>query len=126
VYTNPQIVAARSNDLEDKLPYGTVIAIEPATSTPDCGYDVVADHVGLRVIADSMNARMHNKVDILFSSHDSVTVGGRERNAANAFGFCKDVTIYVVGKIDTTHMPETQEELVQMLQGGEGNLAINK
>ena len=125
VYTNPEVVAARSSDLADDLPYGTVIAFEPATSSPDCGFPVVADKVGLRVISDAMNPRMHNKIDILFSAHDFVTVGGTDRNAARAFGICKDVKIYVVGKIDTKHMPETQEELVSMLESSKkADLAV--
>lgn len=126
-YTNPDIVAARSSDLADELPYGTVIAFEPVEGSPDCGFPVVEDYIGLRVISDAMNARMRNKIDILFSIHDNVTVGGRERNAARAFGICKSVNIYVVGKIDTKHMPESQEELIAMLEAGHDHtkLAFN-
>jgi len=116
-YTNPDIIAARSRDLAEKLPYGTVIAFDHDEASPDCGYNVVEDRIGLRVVADAMNARMQNKIDILFSQHDYVTVGGKERNAARAFGICKDVKIYIVGKIDTNHMPESQEELMAMLEG---------
>ena len=115
-YTNPEIIAARSRDLAEMLPYGTVIAFEPVANSNDCGFEVVEEYIGLRVVADAMNARMQNKIDILFSSHDYVTVGGKERNAARAFGICKDVKIYIVGKIDTKNMPESQEELVRMLQ----------
>src|SRR3989338_10310105 len=71
-YTNPEIIVARSSDLAEKLPYGTVIAFEPATTTSDCGMPDVYDHIGLRVVAYAMNARMRNKIDILFSKHDFV------------------------------------------------------
>ena len=57
-YSNPEIVAARSQDLASELPYGTVIRVEAATTTPNCGYNAVAGQVGYRVIADAMNARM--------------------------------------------------------------------
>src|SRR4051812_33253604 len=54
-YTDPDIVAARSSDLADELPYGTVIEVVPAaTSTrkdPNCGRETVEDKIGLRVIA---------------------------------------------------------------------------
>ena len=115
VYTNPEIIAARSSDLADELPYGTVIALEPASETSDCGMVDVYDHIGLRVIGDAMNARMRNKVDILFSQHDFVPSRGLSRNAAKAIGFCRDVTIRVVGRIDPQDMPATQEELVAMM-----------
>ena len=114
-YTNPEIIAARSSDLAEKLPYGTVIAFEPVENSSNCGFGVVEDSIGLRVIGDAMHPRMRNKIDILFSSHDYVSVGGKERNAARAFGLCKDVTIRVVGKIDIKNMPETQAELLRMV-----------
>ena len=122
-YTNPEIVAARSSDLADALPYGTVIAVVPATSTSDCGMPSVYDHIGLRVISDAMNARMRDKVDILFSVRDFVMQNGLYRNAAFAIGFCRGVRIEVVGHIDTKHMPETQEELAAMLKHQDGVLA---
>ena len=129
-YSDPDIVAARSSDLADELPYGTVIQVEPiASSTSDCGLPYVQDHIGLRVIADAMNARMHNKVDILFGTDDTVRAGSLERNAAKALGFCRDITITVVGHIDTTHMPKSQEELKAMLgdpQPGGHALAVAK
>src|SRR3989344_3796760 len=56
-YADPDIIAARSRDLADELPFGTVIAVTAASSSPECGYDLVDNLIGLRVIADTMNAR---------------------------------------------------------------------
>jgi 3D (Asp-Asp-Asp) domain-containing protein len=100
-FSNPEIVAARSADLADELPFGTVIRVSAATSTPGCGIDVVGDSVGYRVIADSMNARMKNKIDILFEQHKT----------ARTFGVCKEVQIEVVGQVDIRKMPASQAEL---------------
>ena len=120
-YSNPDIVAARSRDLADKLPFGTVIAIYPNdTSSPGCGYPVVADYIGLRVVADSMNPRIHNTVDLLFSIHDNIALGNRTRNAANVLGICEDVRVEVVGHIDISEIPDTQEALVAMI-GSDGD-----
>ncbi len=125
-YSNPEIVAARSQDMADKLPFGTVIAIEPSdTSDPSCGYPVVANSVGLRVIADTMNARMHQKVDLLFGTENTVTLaGGRQVNAATAFGVCNDVKIIVLGHIDIAKLPKTQTELAHMITGTGPSLAV--
>ena len=114
-YSNPQVVAARSRDLADQLPFGTVIAIEPvdATST-NCGADLVGGQIGLRVVADTMNARMHNKIDVLFGTNDTVTVGGKDTNAAVALGVCQ-VQVKVIGKIDIKDMPRNQAELQKVV-----------
>ncbi len=126
-YSNPEIVAARSQDLAEELPFGTVILIQPTdTSDPNCGFPVVAEKVGLRVVADVMNARMKQKVDLLFDTEDMVTVGGREVNAARAFGICSNVKITVVGKIDMKKVPKTQNELAQMISGSGPVLAVAK
>jgi 3D (Asp-Asp-Asp) domain-containing protein len=100
-FSNPEVVAARSIDLADKLPFGTVIRVTAATSTPGCGIDVVGDSVGYRVIADSMNARMKNKIDILFDQHKT----------ARTFGVCNEVQIEVVGQVDIKQIPKSQAEL---------------
>lgn len=100
-YSNPEIIAARSQDLADELPYGTVIELDTATSSPGCGLSVVGDSIGYRVIADSMNARMHNKLDILFAHEKS----------ARTLGVCHGVTVKVVGHVDIKHMPKSQAEL---------------
>lgn len=105
-YSNPDVVAARSVDLADELPFGTVVEITPAaTSSPEGGYGLVQDQVGLRVIADSMNPKMHDKVDLLL----------RTGSAARTLGVCDGMLVTVVGHIDVAHMPKTQIELKQML-----------
>ncbi len=132
-YTNTDIIAARSKDLADELPYGTVIEVVPvSTSTkPDvnCGRDVVHDQIGLRVIGDAMNPRITNTVDILLDHKELVQVGKKKRNPAKAFGMCKNVTIKIVGKINTKKMPKTQDELKLALEAAEikldDNLAVN-
>ncbi len=133
-YTNPDIIAARSVDLADELPYGTVIEIVPvSTSTPfdhKCGREVVEHQIGLRVIADSMNSRMRNKIDLLMDMQDKVSVNGKKINPARAFGLCKNVEIRVVGRIDTKKMPKTQDELMLALEtrniAVDDNLAVSK
>lgn len=129
-YSDPDVIAARSVDLADELPFGTVIEIDAATSTPNCGYGTVADQIGLRVIGDSMNARMHNKIDLLFDQSDVVRVGGKLINPARAFGACKDMVIRVVGQVDIRHMPKTQDELRVAIgylpKAGEERLAVSK
>ena len=115
-YSNPEIVAARSQDLASELPYGTVIRVEAATTTPNCGYNAVASQVGYRVIADAMNARMKNRIDILLNQDQTVNVGGKQLNPSRALGLCKGVSISVVGHIDVNDMPQTQDELLKMLE----------
>jgi len=100
-YSNPEVVAARSRDLAEDLPFGTVIEIVAATSTHGCGLHVVLNEVGLRVIADTMHQRMQQKIDILL----------HERKTARVFGICDKVEIRVVGQIDIKDMPKTQAEL---------------
>ncbi|HWP61167.1 MAG TPA: hypothetical protein VN495_01045 [Candidatus Paceibacterota bacterium] len=118
-YSNPQVVAARSVDLADELPFGTVIEITGSNGTmPNCGYDQIGEQIGLRVIADSMNPRIHNRVDILFGNNDIVKVGNIQRNAAGALGMCKGTTVQVVGHIDINHIPKTQAELQNMMNTG--------
>ena len=109
-FSDPDIVAARSRDLADELPFGTVITVTAASSSVNCGFDLVGDMIGLRVIADTMHPRMHNKVDILFDTDAKVTVGSKQTSAARALGICKS-TIEVVGHIDLKRMPKNQLEL---------------
>jgi 3D (Asp-Asp-Asp) domain-containing protein len=123
-YSNPDIVVARSVDLADELPFGTVIEIDSASTTSDCGYSSVKDHMGLRVVADEMNPRMRNKIDVLFGVDDNVQQGGKMRNAANAIGFCRGTHIHVVGHIDIAHMPKTQAQLAALL--GRATFAVAK
>jgi 3D (Asp-Asp-Asp) domain-containing protein len=119
VYSNPDVVVARSQDLAMQLPFGTVIRVMgPSGQSPSCGYDAVDDQIGYRIIADTMNVRMHNKIDILLDQKKKVAVGGgRVINPSLALGICDGVTIQVVGHIDISHMPKNQEELAEMLAG---------
>lgn len=129
-YSNPTIVAARSVDLADELPFGTVIEVMSGTTTPACGFDVSKPSIGLRVVADSMHSRMRNKIDIMFPVDEYVRQGGKMRNVARALGMCKGISIRVVGKVDIRRMPKTQQELrlaVGILEkAGEQELAISK
>ena len=119
-YSDPDIVAARSVDLADELPFGTVIAISPASTTPTCGLNVVGDMVGLRVIADSMHPRKRNQIDILLE----VKPVGWKSNPAVTLGVCKNIQIQVVGHINISHMPHSQTELKAAL--AKAPLAVNK
>lgn len=116
--SNPEVVAARSRDLADELPFGTVIRIDAATSTPNCGYNAVSDQVGYRVIADTMAARMTDKIDILLDQHDTVDLGGMPMNPSKVLGLCSGVKISVVGHIDINDMPVTQTQLAAMVEDG--------
>jgi len=119
-YSNPEVVAARSRDLAAKLPFGTVIAIErTAKDTPSCRYSKVEHLVGYRVIADSMNARIVNHVDVLMPTGRTVAVDGRMVNPGIALGKCDQVTVRVVGKVDIKNIPKTQTELVRLIEGTE-------
>jgi 3D (Asp-Asp-Asp) domain-containing protein len=123
-FSDPNIMAARSEDLSDELPFGTVIAIEAATSSPSCGYNKVGQLIGLRVIADAMNPKMKNKVDIMFPQKVT-TASGKTENPAIVLGICKDVTIQVVGYVDPSNIPQTQGELATLLDQSSG-LAVAK
>ena len=114
-FSNPDIVAARSPDLADELPFGTVIEIVPssATSSNNCGISNVEPFIGYRVIADSMHSRKRNQIDILFDSDVSARVGGRSMNPAITLGKCSNVSIRVVGYVDIKKMPKSQIELMK-------------
>ncbi len=114
-YSDPDIVVARSVDLADDLPFGTVIEVVPGTTTPTCGVGLVNDFIGLRVVADSMHPRKRNQIDILFHADDFLKAGGRMVNPAIALGVCSDVGVRVVGHVDVNHMPKTQAELAAMI-----------
>ena len=115
-YSNPEVVAARSQDLGEELPFGTVIAIDgPADAQNNCGFGVVGDTIGYRVIADTMNQKFTDRVDVLFPKADT-----RANNRAVVLGVCNDVTIRVVGHVDINHMPKTQAELAAIIAGKDG------
>ncbi len=114
-FSDPYIVAARSQDLASQLPFGTVIEVDAASSSPTCGYNVVGKQIGLRVVADAMNVKMHNRIDILLPLNEITQNGGTE-NPAIILGICKRVTIHVVGHVDIATIPKTQAQLVAALQ----------
>lgn len=116
-WTNPEVVAARSQDFGEELPFGTVIKVERAAAdSPRCQFGKVEHLIGYRVIADTMHSRWTNKIDILLDQTDTVAVEGHQVNPGRAFGVCNGVTITVVGHIDINDMPATQEELRAMFE----------
>lgn len=124
-YSNPNVVVARSRDLAKKLPFGTVIAIEPARNpSHTCGYGIVKPQVGYRVVADTMNASKHNQVDILLDQKNKVRVGRKVVNPSIALGICHNMIIRVVGHINVLHIPKTQKALVSILTENTKTLAI--
>ena len=130
-YSNPEVIAARSQDLAAQLPFGTIIEIKsPPTPAIDesCGYNNVAPLIGYRVVADTMNARYTDRVDVLFSTKSNyITANGTTKNASAILGVCDNVTIEVVGHIDLAHdqMPKTQAALAALV-GNSDALAVSK
>jgi len=115
-FSNPEVVAARSRDLAEELPFGTIIEIAgPSTPSNNCGYGIVAPIVGYRVIADTMNARYTSRIDILFHTDSNYTMkDGKIKNAGMILGICNGASIRVVGHVDITRphrLPKTQKEL---------------
>lgn len=130
-FSDPNIIAARSADLADELPWGTVISVtRSATSSRNCGVNLVHDDIGLRVIADSMHSRKKNQIDIMFATDNLVKFNGKKINAARALGVCKNVEIKVVGHIPMKRIPKSQAELklaLGMIEKAEAQpLAVKK
>ena len=125
-YANPEVVAARSRDLADELPFGTIIEIVgPSVSNNSCGYNVVAPIIGYRVIADTMNARYADRIDILFSTESNyVMKDGREKNAGTILGICNGASVRVMGHVGINHVPKTQAELAMIVNGKSNALAL--
>jgi 3D (Asp-Asp-Asp) domain-containing protein len=120
-YTNPEVVAARSRDLADELPFGTVIAIEgPPERAGSCGYGAVGETIGYRVVADTMHQRFTKRVDVVFGADDRyVLPNGRTMNAATLLGICPGVIVTVVGFVDISdpsNLPQTQRELRDIVE----------
>ncbi len=114
--SNPEVIAARSRDLADTLPFGTVIAIEPnGADNPNCHLNAVDAQIGYRVIGDSMNARFTHRVDVLLDQTQTVTVDGKSVNPSRALGLCTGVTIHVIGYLKLSDVPSTQEALADMV-----------
>lgn len=125
-FSNPEIIAARSRDLADELPFGTIIKIDGSNASKEaCGYDVVEPIIGYRVIADAMNARYTDRIDVLFDTKSNYTLaGGKVKNAGIVLGICKGVTIRVVGYVDINRIPKTQAELARIVGGSSKELAL--
>jgi len=112
--SNPQVVAARSRDFADEMPFGTIIELTSPTTLRSCGFEQVEEFIGYRVIADVLHARKTEQVDIMFDIDDSIQLGEREVNPAIAMGIC-NVTVRVVGYVDINNIPSTQEELAMIV-----------
>ena len=126
-FSNPEVVAARSRDLEDELPFGTIIAITgPATKGGSCGYGAVSPLIGYRVIEDTMasSTRFSDHVDILFSTKSNYIMNdGSTKNAANILGICPGASIRVVGHISLANIPKSQDDLAALVNGTGSPLA---
>ncbi len=122
------MVAARSRDFAEELPFGTIIKLSgPAEAGRNCGYDFAEPLIGYRVIADTMNARMHDHIDVLFDTDTTVHFGSRALNPANALGACEGVTVTVVGFVDISRpskLPKTQAELAALIEGVSADFAV--
>src|SRR3989338_6823797 len=125
-YSNPEVVAARSQDLAAELPFGTIIEIDgTAAAKRSCGYDIVKPLIGYRVIADTMHARYTDRIDILFSTKSNYTLaGGSVKNAGIVLGICNGAAVRVVGRVAVNRIPETQAELAALVKGGTIELAL--
>jgi 3D (Asp-Asp-Asp) domain-containing protein len=124
-YSNPEIMAARSVDLKDELPFGTIIEIKSVNpKDKGCAYEFAEPFVGYRVIGDSMHPRKRQQIDILFDSEIQVKTGSRYLNPAVAMGYCKEVEINVVGFVSIKEIPQTQSELKARI--GQGVFSLNK
>lgn len=121
VYSNPELIIAVSRDLRTKFPFGTVVALESDNPTgKHCGYDSVKHLIGYRVVADSMNARHTQRMDILFDVDADVAYGSgsktRQVNAAKVLASCGNITARAVGKLGIKDLPKTQVELAMRVE----------
>lgn len=123
-YSNPEVIAARSRNLAAELPFGTIIEIDgPLDLQNKCGYGIVSPIIGYRIIADTMNVRYTDRIDILFSTDSNYRMkNGRTKNASTVLGICRGVTVRVVGYLDRMRpgkFPKTQAELTALVEGTE-------
>ncbi len=129
-YSNPEVVAARSGNLAEKMPFGTIIELDSSTVSSDgtCGIRAVERRIGYRVIADTMSSRFTDRIDVLFDTEaNHARADGTVINAAHVLGVCDGVTARVVGHVDLRHMPKTQAELAALVDGPtEKKLALRK
>lgn len=117
-FSNPEVIAARSQDLAEELPFGTIIELDDGeeSSGGTCGFDRVAHRIGYRVIEDTMNIRFTKRIDILLDSKAVyATTDKGMKNAAQVLGVCKDITVRVVGHLDGKRVPKTQAELAAIV-----------
>lgn len=121
-FANPEVVAARSRDFADKLPFGTVIEIDGTNAEGKyCNFDAVSSLIGYRVIADTMNARHENHIDVLLPVSAKVPFQEKSVSAARVLGGCKNVVVKVVGFVDISRpskLPKTQEDLAMLVTEG--------
>lgn len=119
-YSNPEVIAARSGNLADELPFGTIIELDGSNASREaCGFNAVAPLIGYRVIEDAMNPRYTDRIDVLFDTKANyVRADGSVMNAANVLGICKGITIRVVGHVDINHIPKTQAQLAALVEKG--------
>ena len=114
-FSNPQIIVARSRDLAEELPFGTIVSFEaPETVPHSCGFYEVEHLIGYRVVADVLHKRKIQQLDILFDQTDRVYLKDKAINPALAIGLC-DVTIRVVGKVAMKDIPKSQAELAMLV-----------
>ncbi len=126
-FSNPEVVAARSQDMNDELPFGTIIEIDgsSAAAQGNCGYGVVAPVIGYRVIEDTLNVRYTNRVDVLLPTDaDYTTADKGMKNAAEVLGICRGVTIRVVGHVSINRIPKTQAALAAIVGSPNKDLAL--
>jgi len=117
-YSNPEVVVARSRDLAEELPYGTIIEIIAREGNKvSCGLSTVEHLIGYRVVADTMHPRKTNQIDVMFEANDTVRVGKKLVNPAVALGVCTDIEVRVVGYVDIKEIPRSQLELVARIDG---------
>lgn len=122
-FSNPEVIIARSQDLGEELPFGTIVELDGTeASGPYCGYDTVKPVIGYRIVADTMNARFKNRMDVLFDTKENFIMGdGTTQNASEIMGACLHVTVHPIGRLDGTRpgkFPKTQAELVRLVHGG--------
>ena len=112
--SNPETIVARSRDMAETLPYGTIISLEAPKDDKSCGFKEVEHLIGYRVVADTMHERKRRQMDIMFDMADVVSLGGKPKNPAVVVGIC-DVTVRIVGKIAIKDIPKTQAELAMFV-----------
>ncbi len=126
-YSNPEVVAARSQDLAEELPFGTIIELDGSAiaDTGSCGFSAVEHEIGYRVIADAMNKKFTDRLDVLLDTDATYrTTDKGMKNPAQVLGICKGVTYRVVGRVSIGKIPSTQAELALLVKGGAATLAL--